>query len=107
MTLKALSSIGVISENFEEELFKVVGDSNLDVGVRVAAVETFRRLPCEKHRSYFESIFGDQEQDSELRISAYLQVMRCPSYLLVRTIAYNLRNEEVNQGNCLNITYFK
>ncbi|CAG9760350.1 unnamed protein product [Ceutorhynchus assimilis] len=97
VTLKALSSIGVISENFAAELFKVVNYSNLDVGIRVAALETFRRLPCEKHRSYFESIFEDQEQDSEVRISAYLQVMRCPSYLLIRTIAYNLRNEEVNQ----------
>ncbi|XP_050313934.1 apolipophorins [Anthonomus grandis grandis] len=97
VTLKALSSIGVISENFELELFKLAADSNLDVGIRVAAIETFRRLPCEKHRSYFESMFGDQEQDTEVRIAAYLQVMRCPSYLLVRTIAYNLRNEEVNQ----------
>lgn len=101
MTLKALSSIGRISEKYEEELFKVVGDSNLDVAVRVAAVETFRRLPCEKHRSYFESIFQDLDQDSELRIASYLQVMRCPTYLLVRKIAYNLRHEEVNQGNTL------
>lgn len=99
MTLKALSTIGWISDKYEEKLFKVVGDSNLDVGVRVAAVETFRRLPCEKHRSFFEGIlFGDQQQDTEVRIASYLQVMRCPNYLLVRSIAYNLRNEEVNQG---------
>ncbi|XP_066155546.1 uncharacterized protein Apoltp [Euwallacea fornicatus] len=97
VTLKALSSIGWISEKFEEELFKLVGDSNLDVGVRVAVVETFRRLPCEKHRHYFESIYQSQDQDTEVRIAAYLQVMRCPSYLLVRKIAYNLRHEEVNQ----------
>ncbi|ERL94743.1 hypothetical protein D910_12017 [Dendroctonus ponderosae] len=97
VTLKALSTIGWISDKYEEELFKVVGDSNLDVGVRVAAVETFRRLPCEKHRNYFEGIFGDQQQDTEVRIASYLQVMRCPNYLLVRSIAYNLRYEEVNQ----------
>ncbi|XP_076260910.1 apolipoprotein lipid transfer particle isoform X2 [Rhynchophorus ferrugineus] len=97
VTMKSLSSIGLISEYFEEKLFKLVEDPNLDVGIRIAAVETFRRLPCEKTRSYFESIFKDQNQDSEVRIAAYLQVMKCPSYILVRTIAFNLRNEEVNQ----------
>ncbi|KAL1492708.1 hypothetical protein ABEB36_010924 [Hypothenemus hampei] len=97
VTLKALSTVGWISEKYEEELFKVVADSNLDVGVRVAAVETFRRLPCKKHQSYFESVFENQEQDTEVRIAAYLQLMRCPTYLLVRKISFRLREEQVNQ----------
>ncbi|XP_030755989.1 uncharacterized protein LOC115882214 [Sitophilus oryzae] len=97
VTLKALSSIGLISEYFEEKLFKLVEDPNLDVAIRIAAVETFRRLPCEKSRSYFESIFKDLDQDSEVRIAAYLQVMRCPSYMMLRDIASNLKYEEINQ----------
>ncbi|CAH1969137.1 unnamed protein product, partial [Acanthoscelides obtectus] len=86
VTLKALSNIGVISEDFEQELFKVIANSNLASGIRVAAVETFRRRPCEKTRSYFESIFRNQDEDAEVRIASYLQIMRCPSYLLIRAL---------------------
>ncbi|XP_060537065.1 uncharacterized protein LOC132708634 isoform X2 [Cylas formicarius] len=97
VTLKALSSIGLISEDFESELFELVEDRDLDIAVRLAAVETFRRSPCERTRSYFDRIYRDQQENSEIRIAAYLQMMRCPNYLLVRTIARNLRHEEVNQ----------
>nr|CAI5855622.1 unnamed protein product [Callosobruchus analis] len=98
VTLKALSNIGVISEDFESELFKVIANSNLASGIRVAAVETFRRTPCERTRSYFESIFRNQDEDAEVRIASYLQIMRCPSYLLIRAVRHSLLVEEVNQG---------
>nr|CAH7759079.1 unnamed protein product [Callosobruchus chinensis] len=98
VTLKALSNIGVISEDFELELFKVIANSNLASGIRVAAVETFRRTPCERTRSYFESIFRNQDEDAEVRIASYLQIMRCPNYLLIRAVRHSLLVEEVNQG---------
>ncbi|KAJ8968085.1 hypothetical protein NQ317_002630 [Molorchus minor] len=97
VTLKALSNIGVISEDFQTELFKVIENSSLDVGIRIGAVETFRRLPCEGTRSYFERIFRNQDEDAEVRILSYLQIMRCPNYLLIRTIRHTLQHEEVNQ----------
>ncbi|XP_018566495.1 uncharacterized protein LOC108907336 [Anoplophora glabripennis] len=97
VTIKALSNIGVMSEDFQKELFKVIDNNNLDVGLRVAAVESFRRLPCEDSRNYFEYIFRNQDEDAEIRIASYLQIMRCPNYLLIRTIRHSLLHEEVNQ----------
>ncbi|KAJ8955427.1 hypothetical protein NQ318_003525 [Aromia moschata] len=97
VTLKALSNIGAITEGFQVELFKVIENSNLDVGIRVAAVETFRRLPCEETESYFERIFRNHDEESEIRIAAYLQIMRCLNYLLIRSIRHSLEVEEVNQ----------
>ncbi|XP_072402619.1 uncharacterized protein Apoltp isoform X1 [Diabrotica undecimpunctata] len=97
VTLKALSNIGTMSEDFYQELFKVIENSEIDVAIRVAAVETFRRTRCEETRSYFEHIFRRQEVDSEVRIASYLQIMRCPNYLMVKTIKHALMNEEVNQ----------
>lgn len=43
-------------------------------------------------------IFVNQTIDSEVRIAAYLQVMRCPVYSVVRHIVSVLDSEEVNQG---------
>uniref|UniRef100_A0A6P7GJY7 Uncharacterized protein LOC114337760 n=1 Tax=Diabrotica virgifera virgifera TaxID=50390 RepID=A0A6P7GJY7_DIAVI len=97
VTLKALSNIGVMSEDFNQELFKVIENPEIDVAIRVAAVETFRRTRCEETRSYFEHIFRRQEVNSEVRIASYLQIMRCPNYLMVKTIKHALMNEEVNQ----------
>jgi len=57
-----------------------------------------RRLACEETREYFLNLFRDQSMDSELRIAAYLEVMRCPTYTIVKTIKHSLEVEEVNQG---------
>jgi hypothetical protein len=58
----------------------------------------YRRLPCEETREYFLNLFRDQSVDSELRIAAYLEVMKCPTYIIVKTIKHSLDEEEVNQG---------
>jgi len=47
------------------------------------------------------NVFVNQSIDSEVRIAAYLQVMRCPIYSVVRHIVSILDNEEVNQGNIM------
>ena len=57
-----------------------------------------RRLACEETREYFLNLFRDQSVDTELRIAAYLEVMRCPTYTIVKTIKHSLEVEEVNQG---------
>ncbi|CAH1158795.1 unnamed protein product [Phyllotreta striolata] len=107
VTLKALSNIGVISEDFDRELFKVIENSEVDVAIRVAAVESFRRTPCEDTRSYFEDVFRNQEADAEVRIASYLQIMRCPDYLMMRTVRHALLDEEVNQVGSFIWTHLK
>lgn len=97
VTLKALSNIGIITQQFQTVLFEVIQNPNLDVAIRVSAVETFRRMPCE-YTSYFEHLYRNQEGDAEVRIAAYLQIMRCPNYLVIRTVRHSLMEEEVNQG---------
>lgn len=98
MSLKALSNIGILTEDFQQLLFEVIENSDLDSGLKVAAVETFRRTSCDDTRSDFEQLFRNQDVDTEVRIAAYLQMMRCPDYLLIRTVRHTLQDEEVNQG---------
>ena len=49
-------------------------------------------MPC------FEQIFADQNEDSELRINAYLALMGCPDEATVDLVKVLLEREEVNQG---------
>lgn len=97
--LKAMANIGVASELFKEELKLMVEDDSVSIELRVAAVDVHRRLPCEESRTYFEKLFRNQLIDSEIRIASYLQIMRCPNYLVIATIQNSLEAEEVNQGN--------
>lgn len=102
ISLKSLSNIGIIREAYKAKLFEIIGDREVDVAIRVTAVETYRRSRCEETRSLFEELFRNKEEDPEVRIAAYLQVMRCPNYVVVSTIRHSLEVEEVNQGTVNN-----
>ncbi|XP_063238564.1 uncharacterized protein LOC134540049 isoform X2 [Bacillus rossius redtenbacheri] len=54
-------------------------------------------MPCEEHRDYFLGLFRDEAQDPELRIASYLEVMKCPTYIVIKTIKHALSSEQVNQ----------
>lgn len=81
-----------------QQLQEIILDTRAEVAVRIAAVEVFRRLPCGEYRSFFEEFFRNQDEDAEVRIAAYLQIMRCPNYVVVQTLKHCLEVEEVNQG---------
>lgn len=88
----------MVLERFQEEMYTIIQHPSLSVDIRVAAIEAFRRLSCEENKSFFVDIFRDDTENVEVRIAAYLQLMRCPNYLLIRTIEHCLKEEEVNQG---------
>jgi len=43
--------------------------------------------------------FADTENDSELRIGAYLAIMNCPTESTIETVKRVLTSEPVNQGD--------
>lgn len=90
-----------MSEDFEDEIFQIIENQNINPEVRLAAIETFRRLPCEDYRTYFQTLYSDRDENVEVRISSYLQFMKCPNYLTIRTLRNSLLNEDVNQGTKL------
>ncbi|KAF4531743.1 hypothetical protein B566_EDAN015189 [Ephemera danica] len=95
--LKALGNIGVSTPLLNQTLQICVENDMLHLDERIAAIETHRRLPCDLGRNYLTQLFKDPSIDTELRIAAYLEVMRCPSYQLIRSIKEMLLTEEVNQ----------
>lgn len=105
MALKSLGNIGAASDSIKRYLESIIENSQIDAGIRVSAVEVYRRLPCAESLEYFESIFRNGDVDVEVRIASYLQIMRCPNYMTVRTVKHNLENEEVNQGDISNTAF--
>ncbi|KAJ9580712.1 hypothetical protein L9F63_024108, partial [Diploptera punctata] len=97
VAIKALGNIGVSTRTLSPALQSCIEDKNQPMEVKIAAIEAHRRLPCEEAKDYFVTLFRDQSQDTELRIAAYLEVMKCPSYNVIKTIKHSLNEEEVNQ----------
>ncbi|XP_046361600.2 uncharacterized protein LOC124138779 [Haliotis rufescens] len=96
MTLRAIGNAGH-SERVVDSIRNCFTKEGNPIEVRVAAVEAFRRLPCSADRNEVMTIYRDGEEDSELRIAAYLALMRCPSEDVLSRIQETLVSEKANQ----------
>lgn len=66
--------------------------------VRVAALQAFAANPCNKKlQAGATSVFKNREEDSEVRIEAYLAAIECPSGALANDIQALLDSEPINQ----------
>ncbi|CAG0913567.1 unnamed protein product [Notodromas monacha] len=97
VTLKALGNVGVITD--ADTLLDCASQDKTPTEIRAAALQALRRLPCDRDdlESKLADLFADHEQDSELRINAYLSMMRCPSPRLMSQVQAVLAAEPVNQ----------
>lgn len=73
----------------------------MPVEIRLAAVAAHRRFSCSENKNFddFLSYFANPNENTEIRIAAYLASMECASlstYTLVKDVLYK---EEANQGN--------
>ena len=50
-------------------------------------------------RDSVKKIMKDASQDAEVRIVAYLMLMKCPDFGVITEVKKLLATEEVNQGN--------
>lgn len=105
IVLKALGNLGLTTHTLEEKLKNCINDNEMNMAVRIAAVQSHRRLSCTQSRDFYLDIYKNDSIDSELRIVSYLEVMKCPNYYVTTVIRKSLETEEVNQGN-LNLNDF-
>ncbi|XP_062611984.1 uncharacterized protein LOC134273790, partial [Saccostrea cucullata] len=96
LTLRALGNSGHIS-SATATVNSCISRKDNPVEVRIAAIEAFRRASCDDARTEALKVFNDKEEDSEVRIAAYLALMQCPSTSILSTVRYALEKEEVNQ----------
>lgn len=89
--LKAIGNIG-ISTGHEEKFLEV--SAKMGTETRLAAIEAFRRLPCERvKRNGLMSIFTQTSEETEVRVAAYLNSIICPTEKMIATIKETLRQE--------------
>lgn len=94
--LKALGNLGQ-SEGAEETLYRCFQNPQLDIEIRLAAVEAFRRFDCDIPRNQMLSIYQNVHENVELRIGSYLAAIRCPSSPVIEAVRNTLRTESIKQ----------
>lgn len=58
----------------------------------------FRRLRCDFNTPFLLTVFTDTGYEAEVRIVAYLQLLKCPTYGTIKRIKTILETEKLNQG---------
>ncbi|XP_037526583.1 uncharacterized protein LOC119404030 [Rhipicephalus sanguineus] len=96
MVLKALGNLGQ-SEGAEEILYRCFQNPQLDIEIRLAAVQAFRRFDCDIPRNQMLSIYQNVHENVELRIASYLAAIRCPSSPVIDAVKETLRTESIKQ----------
>lgn len=78
--LKALANIHHLDEYVLTKVTNIVQDKHSPVRLRVAALDTYLSDPChESIRNAAIGVLKDIQEDSELRIKAYLVLAKCPN----------------------------
>lgn len=95
--LKGIGNMGVAPAKLAQLLLGLVQTAGIPTEYRLNAVYAHIRLNCRTTRNAFLAVYEDQNENAEVRIAAYQQVMRCPSKLSVKRIKSVLQIEEVNQ----------
>ena len=97
VVLKSIRNIGfVINKNVLKQCYQ--GKYN-SMWLRLAALDTIKSFPCQfAHQDYgLIRMFQDKQEDSELRIGAYLALVHCPSEATLKNIKALMIDEPINQ----------
>ncbi|PSN46112.1 hypothetical protein C0J52_17248 [Blattella germanica] len=96
IALKAIGNAGIVTDS--GDVLKKCLEVRNPIELKLAAISAYRRLPCnEKTRSHLLELYTKKQEDTELRIAAYLAVMQCPTSQTIRKIKDTLYSEDVNQ----------
>ncbi|CAL1268821.1 unnamed protein product [Larinioides sclopetarius] len=95
LSLKAIGNIGYLfgKEDLLQACYK---NPQLRTETRLAAIEAFRRVSCDINREELMKAYSNYNEDTEIRIAAYLAVMKCPTVSRIQEIKDVLLNEKIN-----------
>ncbi|KAL0277818.1 UNVERIFIED_CONTAM: hypothetical protein PYX00_004970 [Menopon gallinae] len=96
--LKGLKNVKHLTDEAANKVANIIKDPHVQTRVRVAALETAQSDPCRnKFQRIAFDLFSNREEDSELRIKAYLVVAECPTPKTATKLSEFLETEPVNQ----------
>ena len=97
VALKGIGNIGIITKTFDGILKNLVIDETKTDDIKLQAIQVFRKTNCDETKDFFFDIYQNLTQSVEVRIASYLQFMKCPSYLTIKSVKQFLEDEQVNQ----------
>ncbi|XP_032183674.1 uncharacterized protein LOC116580920 isoform X2 [Mustela erminea] len=78
LVLKAIGNAGLAATALTPTLSTYASQRDCPPEVRLGAIQAFRRVPCSADRAALSHLYQNPEEDAEIRINAYLALMRCP-----------------------------
>ncbi|TNN69892.1 hypothetical protein EYF80_019960 [Liparis tanakae] len=96
--LKSVGNTGLSAPTFIPLLKCFMLGHSTALELRLAAVQAFRRFPCSADRSVLLQLYRSSQEDPEVRIAAYQQLMRCSDQSVFEVVKMTLRNETSSQG---------
>ncbi|KAG7188374.1 hypothetical protein KM043_008028 [Ampulex compressa] len=95
--LKALGNTRYLDDATLQKLANIASDKNVRNRVRVAAIEALPTRCSMKWKTPLLKVMGDLEEDSEVRIKAYLSLVSCPCPEVANHLKEVLDKEPINQ----------
>ncbi|XP_057190895.1 apolipophorins-like isoform X2 [Triplophysa rosa] len=93
--LKAVENAGMA--DLIPSLSRCVQDHTVLLELRLAAIRAFRRIPCHMNRKVLAWAFQRQDENVEVRIAAYQQLMHCPNQDIFRIVKTTLSIDKSSQ----------
>ncbi|XP_051722649.1 uncharacterized protein LOC127497907 isoform X1 [Ctenopharyngodon idella] len=95
--LKAVETAGAAVSDIISTLNRCVQNHSVPLELRLAAIRAFRRIPCNHDRRALAQAFQRQQENVEVRIAAYQQLMHCPNQEIFTIVKTTLSNEKSSQ----------
>ncbi|TDH06001.1 hypothetical protein EPR50_G00128340 [Perca flavescens] len=95
--LKSVGNTGLSAPVFIPLLNHFMLGHSTTLELRLAAIQAFRRFPCSADRSVLLQLYRFSQEDPEVRIAAYQQLMHCPDQDVFEVVKTTLRNETSSQ----------
>lgn len=104
---KALGNAKYLDDKTVEKMVKIIKDKTIHNRVRVAAIEALPAKCSDNWKNPMLDLFADREEDSEIRIKAYLSLVACPSATVANRVKEIIDKETVNQVGSFVTTHLK
>ncbi|XP_064334830.1 uncharacterized protein LOC105089063 [Camelus dromedarius] len=97
IVLKAIGNAGLAATALTPKLSTCASLRSCPHEIRLGAIQAFRRVPCSVDRSVLSRLYQSPEEDAEIRINAYLALMRCPGEELFAQVRRTQAGEQSTQ----------
>ncbi|XP_045070322.1 uncharacterized protein LOC121534786 [Coregonus clupeaformis] len=95
--LKAVGNAGLAASALIPQLNLCMQSHSTPLELRLTAIQAFRRIPCNADRGSVLQLYRDPQEEVEVRIAAYQQIMHCPDPEVLRAVKATLSHETSSQ----------